>query len=72
MKKKLEVKCPHCEKKFSYYTSTSRPFCSEKCKLIDMGGWLNESYSINGRTNSVYIENPDMLQQLIDDQDENF
>ena len=71
MKKKIEVRCPHCDTKFSYYTSSARPFCSEKCKMIDMGSWLNESYSIEGRTNSVYIENPDMLQALVDD-NENF
>ncbi len=70
MKKKLEVKCPHCKKNFSYYSSESRPFCSDQCKMIDMGGWLSESYSIAGRTNSVYIENPEALQGMLDDENE--
>ena len=43
---KLEVVCPTCKKKFSYYSSEYRPFCSEKCRLIDLGQWLNESYSV--------------------------
>lgn len=40
------VKCPECSKEFEYQSSESRPFCSEKCKMIDLGGWLSESYSI--------------------------
>ena len=26
----------------------ARPFCSERCKLIDLGGWAEERYSISG------------------------
>ena len=44
--KKLEVTCPHCKKKFNYYDSSFRPFCCEKCRLIDLGQWLNESYTV--------------------------
>lgn len=46
--KKLMVKCPSCEKKFEYYSSEYRPFCCEKCKMVDLGHWLNESYNIPG------------------------
>jgi endogenous inhibitor of DNA gyrase (YacG/DUF329 family) len=44
--KKLEVTCPNCRKRFDYYSSAWRPFCSEKCRLIDLGQWLTESYSV--------------------------
>jgi len=44
--KNLFVDCPFCKKKFSYYSSIFRPFCSEKCKLIDLGQWLDESYGV--------------------------
>lgn len=44
--KKLEVKCPTCEKKFNYYDSEFRPFCCDKCRLIDLGQWFNESYTV--------------------------
>ncbi|MBL7664936.1 MAG: DNA gyrase inhibitor YacG [Bacteriovoracaceae bacterium] len=46
MKKELIVKCSHCEKEFSYYTSKFRPFCSERCKMVDLGRWLSEEYAI--------------------------
>jgi endogenous inhibitor of DNA gyrase (YacG/DUF329 family) len=42
----MKVKCPHCKKEFEYKTSEYRPFCSEKCKLIDLGSWLDGSYAI--------------------------
>lgn len=44
--KKLEVVCPHCKKKFNYYSSEFRPFCTERCRLIDLGQWLSESYTV--------------------------
>lgn len=44
--KQLTVACPRCEKKFNYYSSEFRPFCSEKCRLIDLGQWLTESYTV--------------------------
>lgn len=44
--KKLEVSCPICKKKFDYYSSEYRPFCCERCRLIDLGQWLTESYTV--------------------------
>jgi endogenous inhibitor of DNA gyrase (YacG/DUF329 family) len=46
MNKVLKINCPHCKEEFNYYNSESRPFCSERCKMIDMGHWLNESYTV--------------------------
>lgn len=44
--KQREVSCPTCKKKFNYFESEFRPFCCEKCRLIDLGQWLSESYSV--------------------------
>lgn len=46
MNKILRVKCPQCETIFSYYESEFRPFCSERCKLIDLGHWFEETYRV--------------------------
>lgn len=40
------VRCLQCETTFVYRNSPYRPFCSERCKMIDLGSWLNESYAI--------------------------
>ncbi|MDR2710010.1 MAG: DNA gyrase inhibitor YacG [Burkholderiales bacterium] len=43
------VTCPQCGAAV-VWTSASRwkPFCSERCKLLDLGAWANESYRITG------------------------
>ena len=45
-----QVKCPTCGKP-SPFTKENRwrPFCSERCKLIDLGAWFDESNRIPGR-----------------------
>ena len=41
--------CPTCKKTIEYSTKNNfRPFCSERCKLIDLGEWANETNSIPG------------------------
>lgn len=42
-----QVACPQCNR-LSEFSATNlfRPFCSERCKLIDLGQWANESYKI--------------------------
>lgn len=43
----MKVKCPNCKKELEWKSSNAfRPFCSEKCKLIDFGSWANEEYVI--------------------------
>lgn len=61
--KKLEVTCPTCKKKFNYYASEFRPFCSERCRLIDLGQWLNESYSVP--VEKLSDEEVQTLEQLV-------
>ena len=46
MTKVLNIECPNCKETFNYYSSKARPFCSERCKMVDMGQWLNESYTV--------------------------
>jgi endogenous inhibitor of DNA gyrase (YacG/DUF329 family) len=41
------AKCPTCGKPIEWTPAAKwRPFCSERCKLIDFGAWANESYRI--------------------------
>ena len=45
--KAKRVSCPNCKALSEYGTSNPyRPFCSERCKLIDLGDWANENYKI--------------------------
>ena len=41
--------CPQCRKLIRWSASnTSRPFCSERCRLIDLGEWASEGHRIAG------------------------
>ncbi len=45
--KKKTVACPQCGKEVVWSEENPyRPFCSERCKLIDLGKWANEGYRI--------------------------
>ena len=44
------VKCPTCRREIDWANSPFRPFCSERCKLIDLGAWLSEKHTIPGET----------------------
>ncbi|RFC33707.1 MAG: hypothetical protein DID91_2727703001 [Candidatus Nitrotoga sp. MKT] len=47
LKKTTIVSCPQCKKEVPWNKdSVYRPFCSERCKLIDLGQWATESYRI--------------------------
>jgi uncharacterized protein len=39
------MKCPICKKEVSF-GDAYMPFCSERCKLIDLGNWAAEKYVI--------------------------
>lgn len=46
----LQVKCPRCSKLITYSKDNLyRPFCSERCKLIDLGNWADGTYAIGGK-----------------------
>lgn len=38
------MRCPTCEREFKPAESNARPFCCDRCRLIDLGRWLGEGY----------------------------
>lgn len=66
--KTLMVCCPRCKKNFNYYSSEFRPFCNEKCRLIDLGQWLNESYTVP--VEKLTLEEAEALEQIIHEKSE--
>jgi hypothetical protein len=45
----MKIKCPICNKVTTWEENPNRPFCSERCKLIDLGKWAEEHYRIEGK-----------------------
>jgi endogenous inhibitor of DNA gyrase (YacG/DUF329 family) len=40
------MRCPSCQREFDAATSAAVPFCSDRCRSIDLGRWLGESYGL--------------------------
>lgn len=45
----LTVKCPICRAEVPWEENPHRPFCSERCQLIDLGAWVEGKYRIPGK-----------------------
>lgn len=44
----MKIICPLCKKTTTWEENPWRPFCSERCKLIDLGKWASGEYRIEG------------------------
>ncbi len=54
------VNCPTCKRASSLAPSNAfRPFCSERCKLIDLGAWASEDYKIPTKNQTEEWESKD-------------
>ncbi|WAU73211.1 DNA gyrase inhibitor YacG [Acinetobacter sp. TR11] len=38
--------CPRCGEASTWEANEFRPFCSERCKLIDLGAWASDEYKL--------------------------
>jgi uncharacterized protein len=54
----VRVNCPTCQRELEWETAPFRPFCSERCRLIDLGAWLTEQRAIPGEPAPVE-DNPE-------------
>jgi endogenous inhibitor of DNA gyrase (YacG/DUF329 family) len=44
----MKISCPVCKNITTWEENPFRPFCSERCKLIDLGAWASGEYGIPG------------------------
>ena len=42
------VRCPSCRREAPWEGNPHRPFCSERCRLLDLAAWADERYRIAG------------------------
>lgn len=47
-----QIKCPQCGKLTNWENNEFRPFCSERCRMIDFGAWIDEEYRVPDEQNS--------------------
>lgn len=55
------MQCPLCKKEFEPEESTAMPFCSSRCKTIDLGRWLNEDYGLPSLPDPEDDEQPEAI-----------
>jgi hypothetical protein len=50
------VRCPQCRKQGDWFVAAWGPFCSRRCKLIDLGKWLGEEHVIPSPLKGEHFE----------------
>jgi endogenous inhibitor of DNA gyrase (YacG/DUF329 family) len=43
----MQRRCPICKKLTDSATNAEFPFCSERCRLLDLGNWASEKYVVS-------------------------
>ena len=56
MEEKIKARCPRCGMVIEWEGNAHRPFCSERCKLIDLGRWIDEEYRVLGEDSPLSTE----------------
>ncbi|MGK0445476.1 MAG: endogenous inhibitor of DNA gyrase (YacG/DUF329 family) [Bermanella sp.] len=65
----MKVNCPTCSKSVEWNEDAKfRPFCSDRCRLIDLGQWANEEHAIPGKS----VEEELLSEQLKDLNNDSF
>ncbi len=59
------VKCPNCQRETEYTGNEFRPFCSERCKLIDFGEWASENYALPTQETALSEEDLDQIERAL-------
>lgn len=53
------VKCPQCQKEVMWSPDYPyRPFCSQRCKTLDLGAWASEDYKLQAQEEQPAHESP--------------
>ncbi|MDQ3806191.1 MAG: DNA gyrase inhibitor YacG [Acidobacteriota bacterium] len=61
------MKCPTCHQPTTYQDNPFRPFCSERCKLIDFGAWVNGEYGMPADEPAPSLEEADKNTETAED-----
>jgi hypothetical protein len=60
------VSCPTCSASVQWTEQNpTRPFCSERCKLIDLGAWASESYRVAADGDALDFDHNNETEQVI-------
>lgn len=52
------MRCPICKKEVAF-DDPNMPFCSDRCRLLDLGNWASEKYVISTSAKPNELEEPE-------------
>jgi uncharacterized protein len=58
------IKCPTCKKTGDWFAGDFGPFCSRRCRLIDLGKWLGEENAISEPLRPDHFADEELMGQL--------
>ena len=59
------VKCPTCSRETEYTGNKYRPFCSERCKLLDFGAWADEQFALPTQETELSEQDLDVIEKSL-------
>ena len=63
----MEFRCPNCKKTLKNAELGDKkvakffPFCSQRCKMLDFGAWLDQDYRIETTEDDLDLDMPDNI-----------
>ncbi len=60
-----KVKCPTCKRETEYTGNEFRPFCSERCKLLDFGDWADGKFIMPSETSALSDEDINEIERIL-------
>lgn len=61
----LIVKCPTCGEQVKYQDNEFRPFCSERCQMLDFGAWADGEYALPAESSELTEEDIQALERSL-------
>lgn len=61
------VKCPTCNREIEFAGNKFRPFCSERCQLIDFGAWADEEFALPAENTPLGEEDLERLEKALEE-----
>ena len=63
------VRCPSCLRETEFTGNEFRPFCSERCKLLDFGAWANEEFRLPTQETALSEEDLDQIEKALNEKE---
>ncbi|HIB54908.1 MAG TPA: DNA gyrase inhibitor YacG [Nitrospirales bacterium] len=60
----MAIRCPTCDKTGSIEGNAFRPFCSERCRLLDLNSWLTDQYRVPVDDGGVEQDSDDTVREF--------